>query len=239
MQSYAVTKENFDLQVACFPFQGNNCPPLQLVSAFCETAYSWLKAGLENVIVVHCKGGMARTGLMISCLLLHLKVCSSHATFFWVGISILSPMQCYMIVLWFVLWHWCFSVSSWSMLCAYQVSVWFCCSPIRRFSLTVLGQGFALLSKKHNVFLKIKCVGLDFVWQFFPTAEEAVNHYNQKRCVDSNGLVLPSHLVSLRSLCFGQFAFCELGISQVMYKQCRYNVETINFNDFYSDHLTG
>ncbi|KAG0564540.1 hypothetical protein M758_8G115300 [Ceratodon purpureus] len=89
-------------KVACFPFQGNNCPPLQLVSAFCETAYSWLKAGLENVIVVHCKGGMARTGLMISCLLLHLK--------------------------------------------------------------------------------------------FFPTAEEAVNHYNQKRCVDSNGLVLPSHL---------------------------------------------
>lgn len=65
------------LQVACFPFQTNNCPPLQLVSAFCEAVHTWLKAGLENVVVVHCKGGMARTGLMISCLLLHLNVRSS------------------------------------------------------------------------------------------------------------------------------------------------------------------
>lgn len=69
------------LQVACFPFQGSNCPPLQLVSAFCEAAYAWLKEGLENVVVVHCKGGMARTGLMISCLLLHLKVCASPCDF--------------------------------------------------------------------------------------------------------------------------------------------------------------
>jgi phosphatidylinositol-3,4,5-trisphosphate 3-phosphatase/dual-specificity protein phosphatase PTEN len=61
-------------KVARFPIQGSHCPPLQLVSAFCEAAYSWLKEGLENVVVVHCKGpGMARTGLMISCLLLHLK----------------------------------------------------------------------------------------------------------------------------------------------------------------------
>lgn len=89
-------------KVACFPFQGSNCPPLQLVAAFCESAHAWLKEGLENVVVVHCKGGMARTGLMISCLLLHLK--------------------------------------------------------------------------------------------FYPTAEESVNHYNQKRCVESNGLNLPSQL---------------------------------------------
>ncbi|XP_024359682.1 phosphatidylinositol 3,4,5-trisphosphate 3-phosphatase and protein-tyrosine-phosphatase PTEN2A isoform X5 [Physcomitrium patens] len=89
-------------KVACFPFQTNNCPPLQLVSAFCEAVHTWLKAGLENVVVVHCKGGMARTGLMISCLLLHLN--------------------------------------------------------------------------------------------FFSTAEESVHHYNEKRCVNSNALILPSHL---------------------------------------------
>jgi hypothetical protein len=61
-------------QVASFPFDDHNCPPLQLVAAFCQSAYSWLKGDLENVVVVHCKAGMARTGLMISSLLLYLKV---------------------------------------------------------------------------------------------------------------------------------------------------------------------
>ncbi|PPR88277.1 hypothetical protein GOBAR_AA32404 [Gossypium barbadense] len=65
-------------------------------------AYSWLKEDIENVVVVHCKAGMARTGLMISSLLLYLK--------------------------------------------------------------------------------------------FFPTAEESIDYYNQKRCVDGKGLVLPSQI---------------------------------------------
>ncbi|KAH8965842.1 hypothetical protein BDL97_04G137500 [Sphagnum fallax] len=30
--------------------------------------------------------------------------------------------------------------------------------------------------------------------KFFPTAEESINYYNQKRCVDGKGLVLPSQL---------------------------------------------
>ncbi len=62
------------VQVACFPFDDHNCPPLQLVAAFCQSAYLWLKGDLENVVVVHCKAGMARTGLMITSLLLYLKV---------------------------------------------------------------------------------------------------------------------------------------------------------------------
>lgn len=61
--------------MAFFSFEGNSCPPLLLVTAFCEAASAWLRGGLENVVVVHCKRGLARTGLMISCLLLHLKVC--------------------------------------------------------------------------------------------------------------------------------------------------------------------
>ena len=32
--------------------------------------------------------------------------------------------------------------------------------------------------------------------QFFPTAEESINYYNQKRCVDGKGLILPSQIVS-------------------------------------------
>ncbi|KAK9144296.1 hypothetical protein Sjap_004199 [Stephania japonica] len=92
----------FEGKVACFPFDDHNCPPIHLITSFCHSAYSWLKEDIENVVVVHCKAGMARTGLMISSLLLFLK--------------------------------------------------------------------------------------------FFPTAEESIDFYNQKRCVDGKGLVLPSQI---------------------------------------------
>lgn len=62
------------LQVASFPFDDHNCPPMQLIPSFCQSAYTWLKQDIQNVVVVHCKAGMARTGLMICCLLLYLKV---------------------------------------------------------------------------------------------------------------------------------------------------------------------
>lgn len=32
--------------------------------------------------------------------------------------------------------------------------------------------------------------------QFFPTSKEAIDYYNQKRCVDGKALVLPSQIVS-------------------------------------------
>ncbi|KAF7811016.1 phosphatidylinositol 3,4,5-trisphosphate 3-phosphatase and protein-tyrosine-phosphatase PTEN2A [Senna tora] len=92
----------FEGKVASFPFDDHNCPPMQLIISFCQSAYSWLKQDIENVVVVHCKAGMARTGLMISSLLLFLK--------------------------------------------------------------------------------------------FFPTAEESIDYYNQKRCFDGKGLVLPSQI---------------------------------------------
>ncbi|KAH7575297.1 hypothetical protein JRO89_XS02G0078300 [Xanthoceras sorbifolium] len=112
----------FLLQVASFPFDDHNCPPIQLIISFCQSAYSWLKQDIENVVVVHCKAGMARTGLMISSLLLYLK-----ARY----ISVLLP----------------------------------------------------LIVNIFAVFL-----------QFFPTAEESMDYYNQKRCVDGKGLVLPSQI---------------------------------------------
>lgn len=64
----------FLFQVASFPFDDHNCPPIQLIPSFCQSAYTWLKDDIQNVVVVHCKAGMARTGLMICCLLLYLKV---------------------------------------------------------------------------------------------------------------------------------------------------------------------
>lgn len=64
--------------MASFPFDDHNCPPIQLIISFCQSAYAWLKEDIENVVVVHCKAGMARTGLMISSLLLYLKVSYSN-----------------------------------------------------------------------------------------------------------------------------------------------------------------
>ncbi|KAJ1414494.1 Tensin-type phosphatase domain [Sesbania bispinosa] len=92
----------FQGKVASFPFSDHNCPPIQLIASFCQSAHSWLKEDIQNVVVVHCKAGMGRTGLMVCCLLLFLK--------------------------------------------------------------------------------------------FFPTAEEAIDYFNQKRCVDGKALVLPSQI---------------------------------------------
>ncbi|XP_042064283.1 phosphatidylinositol 3,4,5-trisphosphate 3-phosphatase and protein-tyrosine-phosphatase PTEN2A-like isoform X2 [Salvia splendens] len=63
----------FEGKVACFPFDDHNCPPIHLIKLFCQSAYSWLKEDILNVVVVHCKAGKARTGLMICSLLLFLK----------------------------------------------------------------------------------------------------------------------------------------------------------------------
>ncbi|XP_020230432.1 phosphatidylinositol 3,4,5-trisphosphate 3-phosphatase and protein-tyrosine-phosphatase PTEN2A isoform X2 [Cajanus cajan] len=92
----------FQGKVASFPFSDHNCPPIELIASFCLSAYSWLKEDIQNVVVVHCKAGMGRTGLMICSLLLFLK--------------------------------------------------------------------------------------------FFPTAEEAIDYFNHKRCVDGKALVLPSQI---------------------------------------------
>ncbi|KAM7262687.1 hypothetical protein ACFE04_000370 [Oxalis oulophora] len=96
----------FEGKAASFPFDDHNCPPIRLILSFCQSAYSWLKEDIQNVVVIHCKAGMARTGLMICSLLLYLK--------------------------------------------------------------------------------------------FFPTAEQAMEYYNQKRCVDGKALVLPSQIRYVR-----------------------------------------
>lgn len=53
-----------------------NCktPALLVVQQFCEDAAAWLAAHAHNVVVVHCKAGKGRTGIMICCLLLYLHI---------------------------------------------------------------------------------------------------------------------------------------------------------------------
>ncbi|KAH1267183.1 Phosphatidylinositol 3,4,5-trisphosphate 3-phosphatase and protein-tyrosine-phosphatase PTEN2A [Glycine max] len=104
----------FQGKVATFPFSDHNCPPIQLIASFCQSAYSWLKEDIQNVVVVHCKAGMGRTGLMICSLLLFLKASYDNQ--------------------------------------------------------------------------------LQRLWNFFPTAEEAIDYFNHKRCVDGKALVLPSQI---------------------------------------------
>jgi len=48
----------------------------------------------------------------------------------------------------------------------------------------------ALLSEIFNL------LTVNIILQFFPTAEEAIDYFNHKRCVDGKALVLPSQIVS-------------------------------------------
>jgi len=55
-------------------FDDHNAPPVQLILDFIADAEQFLNQHEDNVIAVHCKAGKGRTGVMVSCLLLHLGV---------------------------------------------------------------------------------------------------------------------------------------------------------------------
>eukprot|EP00042_Codosiga_hollandica_P026069 m.120576 g.120576 ORF g.120576 m.120576 type:complete len:726 (-) comp52085_c0_seq1:1050-3227(-) len=70
---------HFVSRVAVYPFEDHHPPPVHLMADFCHDASKWLVSHPENVIAVHCKAGKGRTGLMMSCLLLHTGTCASAA----------------------------------------------------------------------------------------------------------------------------------------------------------------
>ncbi|KAF0993356.1 hypothetical protein HZS_2179, partial [Henneguya salminicola] len=69
--------DKFDGNFQAFPFNDHRTPPFELIYAFCESANKFLSMNKDNVIIVHCKAGKGRTGLMICCYLLFSNYCKT------------------------------------------------------------------------------------------------------------------------------------------------------------------
>eukprot|EP00965_Chrysotila_dentata_P071250 2354398-Pleurochrysis_carterae.AAC.1 len=58
------------ISVLRFRCDDHHAPPLLLILRFCEFVDLVLAANDENVVAVHCKAGIGRTGVMLSCYLM-------------------------------------------------------------------------------------------------------------------------------------------------------------------------
>ena len=67
----------FGGRVAHFPFEDHHVPPLEVLTAFAQSAKAWLDQNENHVVVVHCKAGKSRTGLMVCTLLVHSGVAAN------------------------------------------------------------------------------------------------------------------------------------------------------------------
>lgn len=63
--------------VACYPFDDHNPCRFEMIQRFCDDVEVWLGGDPERVAAVHCKAGKGRTGLLVSCYLMHSGVCAT------------------------------------------------------------------------------------------------------------------------------------------------------------------
>lgn len=71
------TPNYFENSTASYPFDDHNPCPFHLLVKFCEDAAEYLGRDPLNAIIVHCKAGKGRTGLVLSAALLRMKICET------------------------------------------------------------------------------------------------------------------------------------------------------------------
>lgn len=72
---YDISKLNH--QVLDFGWPDHLAPPLERLCSIIKSIDSWLKSDPNHVVVVHCKGGKGRTGVVIAAYMHFSKICSS------------------------------------------------------------------------------------------------------------------------------------------------------------------
>lgn len=60
-----------------FPFDSQNAPPFQYMIDFCQDCEGWLKEDEDRVVVVHCREGRGRAGVMVCAYLIMSGVCKT------------------------------------------------------------------------------------------------------------------------------------------------------------------
>ncbi|DBA02105.1 TPA: hypothetical protein N0F65_011172 [Lagenidium giganteum] len=69
----------FDGRVSCYPIEDHNVPSFDQLFTFCEDAAAWLHENEHHIVVLHCKAGKGRAGMMACMLLLRMGFAPSAA----------------------------------------------------------------------------------------------------------------------------------------------------------------